>query len=66
MKYYENQTSEEYYAYYRKIKGVFAVKTTEGDILYNMLEQLTRDGVLEKRDDWDYRWNKSFKGYWEL
>ena len=34
-------------------------------MLFEMLEQMVKVGFLEKDDDWAYRWNKSFKGFWE-
>ncbi len=61
MEYHENSNIE----YHRKVKGVFAVASKLGTALFKMLEQMVEGGMLEKRDDWDYRWNKSFKGYWE-
>lgn len=34
-------------------------------MLFEMLEQMVKVGFLEKDDNWAYRWNKSFKGFWE-
>lgn len=65
MEYYEDRRNEEFYAYYRKIKGVFAVQTEIGTMLHEMLERMVKEGMLEKRDDWKYRWNQSYKNYWD-
>ena len=56
---------ERFGEHFRSVKGVFAVQNELGTMLYQMLEQTTENGLLEKREDWDYRWNKSYKGYWE-
>ena len=65
MEYHEDRHNELYYEYYRKIKGVFAVQTEIGTMLYEMLERMVKEGMLEKRDDWEYRWNQSYKNYWD-
>jgi hypothetical protein len=38
-----------------------------GNTLFAMLDQLVKQGVLEKRDEPDiqYRWNAAFRGGWE-
>lgn len=48
-----------------ELKGVFWTKNRVSDALYQMLESMVVAGMLEKNEDWDYRWNSSFKGYWE-
>jgi hypothetical protein len=50
---------------FRKNKGVFSTGNKVGDALFDMLEQMVTAGMLEKNDDLQYRWNASFKGYWE-
>ncbi len=51
--------------YYKSVMSVFAVKNKVGTMLYKMLEQMAEGGLLERRDEWQYRWNSSFKGKWE-
>ncbi len=52
--------------YFSKNKiGIFHSNNKTSTMLYHMLEQMVGVGFLEKDDDWAYRWNKSFKGYWE-
>ncbi len=46
-------------------KHVFWSNNPLGNALNEMLEQLVVAGVLEKRDDHQYRWDKSFKGSWQ-
>lgn len=64
MEYYEFN-DEKFPEYYRNIKVVFASKNRIGTMLYEILEKMFENGLLEKRDDWEFRWNKSFLGYWE-
>ncbi len=47
-------------------KGVFWSNHPTGMMLYAMLDELVKHGVLEKRDepDFQYRWNASYRG-WE-
>lgn len=52
--------------YFSKNKiGIFYTNNKTSKMIYHILEQMAEIGVLEKEDDWAYRWNKSFKGYWE-
>lgn len=50
---------------FSKVKGVFNTRNKVGDALFEMLERMVEGGFLEKNDDWQYRWNPSFRGYWE-
>ena len=47
-------------------KYVFWSAHPTGEMLYGMLDELVKQGVLEKREEPDiqYRWNASFRG-WE-
>jgi hypothetical protein len=47
-------------------KHVFWSNHPTGEMLYVMLDELVKHGVLEKRDepDFQYRWNALFRG-WE-
>lgn len=47
------------------VSGVFETRTQFGTMCFEMLEIMAKDGILEKRDEYEYRWNSSFKGYWE-
>lgn len=52
--------------YFSKNKiGVFYTDNKTSTMIYQMLEQMVEIGFLEKQDEWAYRWNSSFKGYWE-
>lgn len=51
--------------YFLKVSGVFNTNNKVSRMLFNILEEMVRGEILEKRDDYEYRWNKSFKGYWE-
>lgn len=52
--------------YFSKNKiGIFYSNNKTSTMLYRMLEQMVEVGFLEKQDDWAYRWNNSFKGFWE-
>ncbi len=64
MEYHEQNTAA-FFEYYPKVKSVFAVKTGIGTILFEILEKMVEGGLLEKNEDWEFRWNKSFKPYWE-
>jgi catechol 2,3-dioxygenase-like lactoylglutathione lyase family enzyme len=48
-------------------KHVFWSNNPIGEMLYKMLDELVSAGVLEQRDepDFQYRWNKAFRGSWE-
>lgn len=52
---------------FQDAKHVFWTNNEIGNMLYKMLEGLTKTGALEKRDEPDlqYRWNANFKGTWE-
>ena len=52
---------------FARAKHVFWSNNPIGNILYQMLDELARQAVLEKRDEPDYqfRWNTNFKGSWE-
>jgi hypothetical protein len=47
-----------------KAKHVFWSNHPIGDLLFQMLDQLTAQGILEENDepDFQYRWNAGFKG----
>ncbi|HML23297.1 MAG TPA: hypothetical protein PKD09_16705 [Aggregatilinea sp.] len=50
-----------------KAKHVFWSNNPIGNMLTNVLEELTQQGILEKRDepDFQFRWNSAFHGSWE-
>ena len=50
-----------------RAKHVFWSNNPVGKMLYAMLDQMVAVGILEKRDepDFQYRWNRSFRGTWE-
>ena len=56
---------EDVRGYYMKVTSVFNTNNKLSTMFYRMLEELVEGGVLEKKDDCDYRWNSSFKGRWE-
>lgn len=58
---YDQDFSKEY----KKVKGVFWINNKVGNMLYNILESMVEGELLETNDDGMFRWNKSFKGYWE-
>lgn len=52
--------------YFSKNKiDIFHSNNKTSILLYNMLEQMVEIGFLEKDDDWAYRWDNSFIGFWE-
>lgn len=53
--------------FHTNAKHVFWSSHPVGEALFQMLESLTKAGVLERRDepDFQYRWNGGFKGSWE-
>jgi hypothetical protein len=51
--------------YPAKVGGVFNTHNKIETMLFKMLEAMVKGGILETQEDGDYRWNKSFKGYWE-
>jgi hypothetical protein len=61
MEYNDNLTLGGYF----EVSHVFEVRTQFGTMCYEMLENMAVCGILEKKDDYEYRWNTSFKGYWE-
>jgi hypothetical protein len=50
-----------------KAKHLFWTNNPVGSALYEVLETLTRIGVIERRDEPDiqYRWNASYRGSWD-
>lgn len=50
---------------FRKVSGVFNTGNKVGDMLFDMLENMVKGEILEKNEEFQYRWNNSFKGYWE-
>jgi hypothetical protein len=48
-------------------KHVFWSDNPIGNMLADMLDELTQVDVLQKRDepDYQYRWNSDFRGSWE-
>jgi hypothetical protein len=50
-----------------KAKHVFWTDNNIGNLLYQILEELAQQAVLEKRDEPDYqfRWNSEFVGSWQ-
>jgi hypothetical protein len=53
---------------FRRAKGVFWSKNVLGETLRHFMQQLVQCGVLEFDDSdgrYHYRWNPSFRGYWE-
>ena len=55
------------FAIFRFVKGVFMTRTDLGTMLAEMLDELAKQGILERNseDDCQFRWNKSFTGYWD-
>jgi hypothetical protein len=51
-----------------RAKHVFWSTNGVGSLLSQMLDELSQQRVLEKRDEpnHQYRWNSNFKGSWEL
>lgn len=50
-----------------RAKHVFWSVHPVGDLAVKLLDEMTALGILEKRDepDFQYRWNKTYKGTWE-
>ena len=50
-----------------RAKHVFWAANPIGHMLYQMLNELTQQTILQKRDEPDYqfRWNTNFNGCWE-
>jgi len=50
-----------------RVKGVFNTNNPVGNALYALLECGVAGGLLEKNDDIQYRWNRTFEKnlYWE-
>ena len=46
-------------------RGVFNTRNKISTMLFRMLEAMVEGSVLEKNDEYQYRWNKQFKGYWD-
>ena len=56
---------EESFDEFRRVKGVFNTKNKYGDLFFEMLQQMSAAGILEKdSEDYQFRWNKSFDEYW--
>lgn len=47
-------------------KHVYWTNNPVGNVLSEILQELTRVGILELNDDLQYRWNPSFRGTWEF
>lgn len=45
---------------FKHFKSLLHSKNSTSDMLYKWLEDLVGLGMLEKQDDWAYRWNKDF------
>ncbi len=45
---------------FRKHKGTFWTKNKISDSLVGMVEQMVEGGMLEKNEEGQFRWNKSF------
>lgn len=55
------------YNYHLDCKHVFNSKNIIGDLIYEFIEDLVKNGVLEEDPDnfMKLRWNPKFKGSWE-
>ncbi len=53
------------YENFGKVKGVLNHNNEVSTTLYEMLERLVSLNILERNDD-GYRWNKLYKGSWEI
>ncbi|HMT07676.1 MAG TPA: hypothetical protein PKA82_06700 [Pyrinomonadaceae bacterium] len=42
------------------VKGLYNTNNPVSQSLYNLLEEATRSGVLEKNDEYQYRWSQDF------
>jgi hypothetical protein len=58
---------DETVTFHSDAKHVFWTDNPIGNMLANMLDELTTTNILEKRDepDFQYRWNQDFRGSWE-
>jgi len=43
------------------VKWVFWSNNSLGNMLYDMLETMAKEGILEVNEDQQYRWNSSWK-----
>ena len=53
---------------WRDVRHVFETNHPVALLMLNFLNQLVREGILEKQEGEgldEYRWNKAYKGSWE-
>jgi hypothetical protein len=49
---------------FRRVKGVFWTNNKYAEMLFAMLREMTKTGILETNEDSQFRWNQSFNEYW--